>query len=83
MPVDAKLLEILVCPVDKADLELIELPEMIREKLVDRYRADFKDEEPVVEQGLECSSCGRVYPIASEIPVMLEDHALSREEVHG
>ena len=83
MPVDAKLLEILVCPVDKADLELIDLPEQVQARLVERYRAEFKDEEPVVDQALECSLCGRIYPIASEIPIMLEDHALSREEVHG
>lgn len=83
MPVDAKLLEILVCPVDKAELNRIELEQALRKKLVARYRDEFKDEEPIVEEALECSECGRTYPVVSDIPVMLEDHALSREEVRG
>jgi uncharacterized protein YbaR (Trm112 family) len=33
----------------------------------------------VVEQGLKCVKCGRVYPIVSDIPVMLVDEALDEE----
>lgn len=82
MVIDPKLLEILVCPVDKTPLEVVSLPEPVRERLVERYREHFKDEEPVVEEGL-MSPAGRVYPVVSGIPVMLEDEALSREEVEG
>jgi len=81
MAVDPKLLEILVCPADRASLEVVELPQPVRERLVEKYREQFKDEEPVVETGLKCSECGRVYPVVSDIPVMLVDEALAAEEV--
>jgi uncharacterized protein YbaR (Trm112 family) len=82
MAVDPKLLEILVCPVDKTPLEVVELPESVRRRLVDKYRDQFRDEEPVVEVGL-ASPAGRVYPVVSGIPVMLVEDALSRDELEG
>jgi len=82
MSIDPKLLEILVCPVDKTPLEVVELPDDIRARLVDKYREQFKDEEPVVEVGL-ASAAGRVYPVVSGIPVMLVDEALSLKEIEG
>ncbi len=83
MPVDPKLLEILVCPVDKSPLRVVPLPTAVCERLVARYRDQFKDEEPVVSEGLASDSSRRVYPIVSDIPVMLVDEALSWEEVFG
>lgn len=80
MSIDPKLLEILVCPVDKTPLEVVELPGEIRARLVEKYREQFKDEDPVVEIGL-ASPAGRVYPVVSGIPVMLADEALSRAEI--
>ena len=82
MTVDPKLLEILVCPVDKTPLEVVELPEETRRRLVEKYRQQFKGEEPVVEVGL-ASAAGRVYPVVSGLPVMLVDDALTREEISG
>lgn len=82
MAVDPKLLEILVCPVDKTPLEVVVLPESVRARLVAKYREQFRDEEPVVEIGL-ASPAGRVYPVVSGIPVMLVDEALTREEIEG
>lgn len=82
MAIDPKLLEILVCPIDKTPLEVIELPEAVCTRLKEKYREHFKDEEPVVEDGL-VSPAGRVYPVVSGIPVMLAEDALSREEVEG
>ena len=82
MAVDPKLLEILVCPVDKTPLEVVELPESVRRRLVDKYRDQFKDEEPVVEVGL-ASPAGRIYPVVSGIPVMLVEDALARDELDG
>jgi len=82
MAIDPKLLEILVCPVDKTPLEVVELSDEIRARLVEKYREQFKDEDPVVEIGL-ASPAGRVYPVVSGIPVMLADEALSRAEIDG
>ncbi len=82
MAIDPKLLEILVCPVDKTPLEVVELPGEICARLVEKYREQFKDEDPVVEIGL-ASPAGRVYPVVSGIPVMLVDEALSRAEIDG
>lgn len=82
MSIDPKLLEILVCPVDKTPLEVVDLPEKIRARLVEKYREQFKDEDPTVEIGL-VSPAGRVYPVVSGIPVMLADEALSRAELEG
>ena len=79
MTVDPKLLEILVCPVDKTPLEVVELPTSLRERLIEKYREQLKGEEPVIEVGL-ASAAGRVYPVVSGIPVMLAEDAVSREE---
>jgi uncharacterized protein YbaR (Trm112 family) len=76
MAVDPELLEILVCPKSRGRLELVALPEAIRRELVDRYREHFRDETPVIEQGLYCAESGLVYPIVSDIPVLLVDEAL-------
>jgi uncharacterized protein YbaR (Trm112 family) len=76
MAVDAELLEILVCPKSKGALELIELPPEVRSSLVEKYREHFRDEEPVVQQALYCADSGLVYPIVSDIPIMLIDEAL-------
>ena len=76
MSVNPELLAMLVCPKSRGALELVELPAALRSRLVERYREHFRDEEPVVEQGLLCRDSGLVYPIVSDIPVMLVDEAL-------
>jgi uncharacterized protein YbaR (Trm112 family) len=76
MAVDPELLEILVCPKTKGELELIELPGEVSKSLVEKYREHFRDEEPVVQQGLYCALSGLVYPIVSDIPMMLVEEAL-------
>ncbi len=76
MAVDPDLLEILVCPRSKAELEVVSLPEELRKELVEKYREHFRDEEPVVEQGLYSPDSGLVYPIVSDIPIMLIEEAL-------
>ena len=47
-----ELMEILVCPVDKAELKELE-----------------------ASSQLECTKCGRKYPVKEGIPVMLVDEA--------
>jgi uncharacterized protein YbaR (Trm112 family) len=76
MSVNPELLAMLVCPKSRGALELVELPNPVRARLVEHYREHFRDEEPVVEQGLLCRESGLVYPIVSDIPVMLVDEAL-------
>ena len=76
MPLDPELMEILVCPQSRGSLELVELPQEVRDRLVDKYRKDFRGEEPVVDEGLLCRESSLVYPIVSDIPIMLVDDAL-------
>ena len=76
LAVDAELLAILVCPKSKGSLELVKLDERSRKDLIEKYREHFPDEEPVVEEGLYCADSGLVYPIVSDIPIMLIDEAL-------
>ena len=76
MAVDAELLEILACPLCKQEVKLVPLAEGRRAAIRDKYREKFRGEEPVVEQGLQCVKCGRVYPIVSEIPIMLVEEAI-------
>lgn len=81
MAVDPELLEILVCPKTKGELELVDLPREIRSSVAEKYREYFRDEEPVVEQGLYCATSGLVYPIVSDIPIMLIEEALSASAI--
>ncbi|MEO8196700.1 MAG: Trm112 family protein [Thermoanaerobaculia bacterium] len=76
MTLDPELLAILVCPKCRGALERVDLPEPLRRTLVDRYREHFRDQTPVVEHGLLCRESQLVFPIVSDIPVMLEDEAL-------
>ena len=75
MAVDQELLEILACPICKEEVKLVPLSSNRRTTVRDKYREKFRGEEPVVEQGLQCVKCHRVYPVVSDIPVMLVDEA--------
>jgi uncharacterized protein YbaR (Trm112 family) len=75
MAIDNELLEILACPLCKEEVKLVPLAEDRRSGLRDKYREKFRGEEPVVEQGLQCLKCRRIYPIVSDIPVMLVEEA--------
>ena len=79
MPVDQELLEILACPVCKEEVKLVPLAEARKVVVRDKFRDKFRGEEPVVEQGLRCVKCGRVYPIVSDIPVMLVEEAFEEQ----
>jgi len=76
MAVDPELLEILACPICKEAVTVVQLSEARRTSIRDKYRDKFRGEEPVVTEGLRCAKCGRVYPIVSDIPVMLVDEAI-------
>lgn len=76
MALDRELLDLLICPACQGELEVVTLSPDVCALLVARYREKFRDEEPVVEQGLRCQKCGLTYPVVSDIPVMLVDEAL-------
>ena len=75
MAVDKELLEILACPICKEPVDLVALSEVRRTEVRDKYREKFRGEEPVVDEGLRCRKCSRIYPVVSDIPVMLVDEA--------
>ena len=75
MAVDAELLEILACPLCKEEVKIIQLSEARRGEIRDKYRDKFRNEEPVVDEGLRCIKCHRIYPVVSDIPVMLVEEA--------
>ena len=77
MAVDPQLLEILVCPETHGSLELVDLPDDIQTMLAEKYREHFRDEQPIATQGLFCEESHKVYPIVSDIPMMLKEEALS------
>ncbi|MEM8930874.1 MAG: Trm112 family protein [Acidobacteriota bacterium] len=76
MAIDPELLDILICPESHGELELVDLPAGVRVMLVEKYREHFRDDEPVAEQGLLCRESEKVYPIISDIPMMIQDEAL-------
>ena len=55
----------------------MDLPADVQQTLIEKYREHFRDEEPVAEQGLYCRESQLVYPVVSDIPIMLEDEALA------
>jgi len=75
MAIDAELLEILACPLCKEEVRMVPLSAERSAAVRDKFREKFRGEEPVVEQGLQCVKCHRIYPIVSDIPVMLVDEA--------
>lgn len=75
MAVDQELLEILACPLCKQEVKVVPLAADRAGAVRDKYREKFRGEEPVVEQGLQCVKCHRIYPIVSDIPVMLVEEA--------
>jgi len=80
-PVDPELLEILVCPKTKGELQLVELPTEVCGSLVEKYQEYFTEEETRVTHGLYCADSELVYPIVSEIPIMLVDEALAASSI--
>lgn len=76
MALDPELLDILVCPESRGPLEVVELPPKVAQALVEKYREHFRDEEPVADTGLLCRESKLVYPVVSDIPMMLKEEAL-------
>lgn len=83
MAVDPQLLEILVCPESRGSLEVVSLPPKVSQALVEKYREHFRDEEPVADTGLLCRESNLVYPVVSDIPMMLKEEALPAQVLEG
>ena len=79
MALDPELLDILVCPESRGSLEVVTLPPQVAQALVEKYREHFRDEEPVADTGLLCRESNLVYPVVSDIPMMLKEEALSAQ----
>lgn len=79
MALDQDLLDILVCPESRGPLEVVKLPPQVAQALVEKYREHFRDEEPVADTGLLCRESKLVYPVVSDIPMMLKEEALSSQ----
>lgn len=81
MPVDSELLEILACPAcdSRPAVTVCRLKPDVASTLVEKYREKFRDEEPVVTEGLHCAACGNVYAIVSDIPILLVEEALTSD----
>lgn len=79
MALAPELLEILVCPESRGPLEVVALPPQVAQALVEKYREHFRDEEPVADTGLLCRESSLVYPVVSDIPMMLKEEALSAQ----
>lgn len=61
-----KMMEILVCPIDKHfPLEIFE---------------SNSNEDLVIEGALYCSECSRFYPILEEIPILLPDELRDKKQ---
>ncbi|MGH9420182.1 MAG: Trm112 family protein, partial [Thermoanaerobaculia bacterium] len=75
MAIQPQLLEILACPICKEEVRPVPLSEARRVTVRDTFRDKMRGEELIVEEGLQCVKCHRVYPIVSDIPVMLVDEA--------
>lgn len=81
-PIDPELLEILVCPKTKGELEMVELPAELQRSLAEKYQEYFTEEEKaVVTHALYSADSELVYPIVSEIPIMLVDEALPASSI--
>lgn len=75
MSIDRELLEILACPLCKKDLEVVKIDERKAREIEEKFRQRLPEENIYVEEGLQCIECKRIYPIVSDIPVMLIEDA--------
>lgn len=75
MSIDRELLEILACPLCKKDLEVVKIDERKAREIEGKFKERLPEENIYVEEGLQCIECKRIYPIVSDIPVMLIEDA--------
>ena len=87
MPVDRKLLEILVCPVTKQPVSMLEASKLQRlNELVAEGQIHTLDGTAVTEplqEALITANGNTIYRVDDSIPVMLESESIPCEQVAG
>ncbi len=76
--INKELLSILRCPKTKSKLELIELNDKVIAALEEKYKQYFPDTNVSVKYGLLSKEARLIYPIVQDIPILLEEEALSQ-----
>ena len=85
MPIDAKLLALLRCPVTKQSLRLMDAAQLERLNRAIKQggitRHDGNPVAEVLEAALITTNQRTIYPILSDIPVMLEGESIAFEQL--
>ena len=87
MPINRKLLEILVCPVTKLPVFMLDQDKLARlNKLIEKRKLQTMDgkliKEPI-QEALVTSNRNMIYRIENNIPVMLEDQGIASNQIEG
>ena len=87
MPINRKLLDILVCPITKLPVSVVNEDKLKRlNRLVSEGELQTMDGKTITEpiqEALITSNRNMIYRIESNIPVMLEDQAISTDQIEG
>ena len=81
MPIDRKLLEILVCPVTKQSVSILSASRLavLNEKILagDVVNQGGDKVSEALSSALVIQNGTVIYPVAEEIPIMLEDQSIA------
>ena len=87
MPINRKLLEILVCPVTKLPVFMLDQDKLARlNKLIEKGDLQTMDGEVIkepIQEALVTSNRNMIYRIENNIPVMLEDQGIASNQIEG
>ncbi len=87
MPIDPKLLQILVCPITKLPVFILGPDKLSRlNGMISEGKLQTMDGETIVEplqEALITSNKNMIYRIENNIPVMLEDQGIASNQIHG
>ena len=87
MPINRKLLEILVCPVTKLPVFMLDQDKLARlNQLIVKGELQTMDGETITEpiqEALVTSNRNMIYRIEDNIPVMLEDQGIASDQIDG
>jgi uncharacterized protein YbaR (Trm112 family) len=85
MPINRKLLEILVCPVTKLPVFMLDQDKLARlNELIAKGELQTMDGEIInkpLQEALVTSNRNMIYRIENNIPIMLEDQGIASDQV--